>query len=95
MTASKPTPPSGESVSDEQLPDDLELLVDEVNVCRRLLNDTLRQNVGKQYVAVRIREVRARMAYLERHLLVTQSINNSAVEVNSDAAEGGRSNSDT
>jgi len=96
MNASKSTPPSGESVSDEQLPDDFEqLLVEEADVCRRLLNDTLRQNVGLRTVAVRIRETRARLAHLERQLPVTQSLNQSAAGLNPDAAEGGRSNSET
>jgi len=96
MNASKPTPSSGESVSDEQLPDDFEqLLVEEADVCRRLLNDTLRPDVGLRTVAVRIRETRARLTHLERQLPVTQSLNQSAAGLNPDAAEGGRSNSDT
>jgi len=67
MNASKSTPPSGESVSDEPLPDDFEqLLVDEVNVCRRLLNDTVRQGVALESVLVRVREAKARLEVLER-----------------------------
>lgn len=79
MTASKPTPPSGESVSEEPLPDDFEqLLVDEVNVCRRLLNDTVRQGESLQSVLVRVREAKARLEVLEREAddRVSQSVSN-------------------
>lgn len=93
MNASEPNPPRADNVSDESLPDDFErVLVDEANVCRRLLNETLRQNVGVEDVAVRIREARARLAYLERQLSASQSINQSAAGVNTLSGEGESSN---
>jgi hypothetical protein len=69
MTASNCTPPNGESVSDAELPDDFEqLLIEEVDECRRLLNDTLRPGVSRRDVAVRISEVKSRLSHIDRQM---------------------------
>jgi len=99
MTASDHTPPSGVSVSDEQLPDSFEdALTDEVITCRYLLRETVKPQQDPEYALLCVKEAKARLRQLEQwgdRLVNNQSINDSAVGINSDAAEGGRSNSDT
>jgi len=99
MTASKPTPPSGESVSDEQLPDDFQdALTDEVVTCRHLLRETVKPEQDPAYALLCVKEARARLRQLEQcgdRLSINQPFNHSTSGINSDSAEGGRSNSDT
>jgi len=99
MNASKPTPPSGESVSDEQLPDDFEdAMTDEVITCRHLLRQCVKPDTDPEHVLLCFKEARARLQQIEQwgdRVIGNDSINHSAVEVNSESAEGGCSNSET
>lgn len=71
--ASDTSPAKGENVS-EVSPEANHLeesLVHEVSECRRLLRETTRRDLDDldiDYVSVRVKEARARLEYLERHV---------------------------
>lgn len=71
MTANKPTPPNGESVSDGH---DLEdVLADEVIECRHLLRQTVQPDADPQEIELCVKEAKARLDHLER--VVEKAVN--------------------